>query len=50
MRQPQLGIRNHPLKSHSVLALSAANWVAQITFGQEPLAQVSGSRPSPPKK
>jgi hypothetical protein len=28
-----------------VLGLSSANWVSQITFGQRPLAQVSGSRP-----
>jgi hypothetical protein len=29
-----------------VLGLSSANWMSQITFGQRPLAQVSGSRPS----
>jgi hypothetical protein len=33
-----------------VLGLSAENWVSQITFGQKPLAQVSGSRPSASKK
>jgi hypothetical protein len=38
------------LPVRGVLGLSAANWVSQITFGQKPLAQVSGSRPSAPKK
>jgi len=38
------------LPERRVLGLSAANWVSQITFGQKPLAQVSGSRRSAPAK
>ena len=38
------------LPMRGVLGLSAENWVSQITFGQEPLAQVSGSRRSASKK
>jgi len=38
------------LPMRGVLGLSAENWVSQITFGQKPLAQVSGLRPSAPKK
>jgi hypothetical protein len=33
-----------------VLGLSAADWVSQITFGQQPLAQLSASPPSTPKR
>jgi hypothetical protein len=44
------GYSDSSLPMRGVLGLSAENWVSQITFGQKPLAQVSGSRRSAFKK
>jgi hypothetical protein len=47
---PTSGHSDSFLPERRVLGLSAAKWVSQITFGQKPLAQVSGSRRSAPAK
>jgi len=44
------GYSDSSLPMRGVLGLSAENWVSQVTFGKSPLAQVSGSRRSAPKK
>jgi hypothetical protein len=44
------GYSDSSLSGRGVLGLSDADWASQITFGQQPLAQVSGSNLSAPKK